>query len=206
MLETILPILWIHLLAVMSPWPSTIVVIQNSLKSRKYGFWTAIWIWIGEMVHVIYSIAWLGFIISQSILALNVIKVLWWLYLMYLWYKWIMSKWSDIASNQEEIYTGVSIWQSIKEWFLTGALNPKATVFFVSLFSLVVSPDMPFDTLVVLGIFICIDCILRFAGLSYFISIPAIRNGYARIGKYIDKFFGVFLVWFGIKLLTTKMR
>jgi threonine/homoserine/homoserine lactone efflux protein len=99
-----------------------------------------------------------------------------------------------MASDDDKTYTDVSIWQSIKEGFLTGALNPKATVFFVSLFSLVVSPNIPMNTLIVLGIFICIDCIIWFAGLSYFISIPAIRNGYARIGKYIDKFFGVFLV------------
>jgi threonine/homoserine/homoserine lactone efflux protein len=76
MLSLILPILGIHLLALMSPGPSTILIIKNSLgNSRKAGLATALGIGIGESIHVLYSILGLGYIISQSIMALQIIKI-----------------------------------------------------------------------------------------------------------------------------------
>ena len=63
----------IHLLAVISPGPDFIVAVKNSLSySRKTGIWTAVGFALGISVHILYCVAGLALIISQSILDLIV--------------------------------------------------------------------------------------------------------------------------------------
>lgn len=205
MLTTILPILGIHLLALMSPGPSTILIIKNSLwSSRKAGLATALGIGIGESIHVLYSILGLGFIISKSILALNAIKYAGWLYLLYLAYKLLQSKWSqatDIDTTQ-----ALKPKQGLIQWFLTWVLNPKATIFFVSLFSLVIKPDTSVQTLVVLGVLMTINAIAWFSLVSTVLTSSTIQSKYYKVSKYIDRIFWWLLGLFGIKLLLSKME
>ena len=205
MLSIILPILGIHLLALMSPGPSTILIIKNSLGgSRKAGLATALGIGIGESIHVLYSILGLGFIISKSILALNAIKYAGWLYLLYLAYKLLQSKWSQAA----DINTAQALKpkQGLVQWFLTGVLNPKATIFFVSLFSLVIKPDTSIQILLVLGTLMTINAIVRFSLVSTLLTSNTIQSRYYKVSKYIDKIFWGLLGLFGIKLLLSKME
>ncbi|MFA7284684.1 MAG: LysE family transporter [Candidatus Absconditabacterales bacterium] len=205
MLSIILPILGIHLLALMSPGPSTILIIKNSLGgSRKAGLATALGIGIGESIHVLYSILGLGFIISKSILALNAIKYAGGLYLLYLAYKLLQSKGSQAA----DINTAQALKpkQGLVQGFLTGVLNPKATIFFVSLFSLVIKPDTSIQILLVLGTLMTINAIVRFSLVSTLLTSNTIQSRYYKVSKYIDKIFGGLLGLFGIKLLLSKME
>lgn len=201
---TLLGILGIHLLALMSPGPSTILIIKNSLgTSRKSGLATALGIWIWESVHVLYSILGLGLIISQSILALNTIKYLGAFYLLYLAYKLIRSNGTKQVAIEDK--PRLSPKQGLTQWFLTGILNPKATLFFVSLFSLVIKPDTDMNSLVILWIFMTINAILRFSLMSTILSNNKIQSNYYKVSKYIDRIFWWLLGIFWLKLLFSKL-
>ncbi len=200
----LLSILWVHLLALMSPGPSTILIIKNSLwTSRRSWLATALGIGFGESVHVLYSILWLWFIISKSILALNTIKYLGAFYLIYLAYQLLASK----GSQQQYIDNNSKL--SPKQWliqgFLTGVLNPKATIFFVSLFSMIIKPDTDMRILILLWCIMTINAILWFSFVSTILSNTIIQSRYYKVSKYIDRLFGGFLWLFWLKLLFSKL-
>ncbi len=136
----------IHILAVISPGPDFVVAIRNSLTySRKTGVWTAVGFGLGIIIHVFYCIAGLGLIISKSIIVFNVIKYLGAAYLIYIGIKSIMAKTSHLNVKNATHKNDITVLEAIKIGFLTNVLNPKATLFFLSLFTLVINPDTPLN-------------------------------------------------------------
>lgn len=93
----------ITLLAAMSPGPDTIVVIKNSLISRKLGILTGFGIASAIFVHVGYCIAGLGVIISQSIIAFQIIKILGVSYILWISYQILSKKtsYSDVHLSKD---------------------------------------------------------------------------------------------------------
>ncbi len=136
----------IHLLAVMSPGPDFAMVTRNSLVySRKSGVYTSVGLGLGIMVHVMYCLLGIGLLISRSIILFNVIKYIGAMYLIYIGYKSLKAKPQNISevnkvSAMEKTLTPLN---SIRIGFLTNVLNPKATIFFLALFTQVINPGTP---------------------------------------------------------------
>lgn len=197
----LLTILGAHLLAVISPGPDFVMAVKNSLSySRRIGIWTAVGFGLGIMVHIIYSLAGLALIISQSILIFNVIKYMGAGYLIYIGLKSLLSKKSHINIHDQQKKKEISKWQAIKMGFLTNALNPKATLFFLSLFTLIISPDTPNSILAIASVMMVIDTILWFSLVAIFFTQKAIRQGFDRFQGLFNKTFGGLLVLLGVKV------
>ncbi len=195
-------IIWIHALAVISPWPDFIVAVKNSMTHwRKIGYWTALWFGWWIALHIFYCLMWLALIISQSIVVFTVIKRCWALYLMRLWVQSIISKQEQIVLTQEWIWSIASI-VALKQGFLTNALNPKATLFFLGLFTVVISPSTPFWVLLIASGVMIFNTILRFMFVSYISTNwylkKVLTNSWDRISKVL--WVGMFWIW-GLVLL-----
>ncbi|HAU16854.1 MAG TPA: lysine transporter LysE, partial [Marinobacter adhaerens] len=88
--------------------------------------------------------------------------------------------------------------------FLTNALNPKATLFFVSLFSVVISPGTPIVLQAGYGIYMALATALWFAMVAIFFTLPRVRRGFNRFGHWLDRLMGgVLLLLAGQLLLST---
>ncbi len=75
----------ITILAVISPGADFAMVTRNSMVlSRRAGLLTAVGISLGVLVHVAYSMAGIGLLISRSILLFNALKLAGAAYLVYL--------------------------------------------------------------------------------------------------------------------------
>lgn len=191
----------IHLLAVISPGPDFIVAVKNSLTySRKIGLWTAVGFGLGIAVHILYCVAGIAFIISQSILVFNAVKFLGATYLIYIGYKSLTSKTSIAKIEETVVRSDIRPLEAIKIGFLTNVLNPKATLFFLSLFTLVVAPDTPLVVQGVMGSIMVIDTILWFALVAIFFTQPVVRNTFNRFQGVFNKVLGTLLVGLGIKV------
>lgn len=78
----------LHTLAAMSPGPDFLIVVKNSMSySRITGIFTALGVSVALLFHITYSALGLGYIISQSILAFTLIKILGALYFLHLGWK-----------------------------------------------------------------------------------------------------------------------
>lgn len=125
-MEHLLPYLTlmsITLLAAMSPGPDMIVVVKNSLLSRRLGIFTALGIASAIFIHVGYCIAGVGVIISQSIILFSIIKALGALYILYIAYQLLRAKRSDYptmtplaSSDAHTLHSAhMTPWQAYRE-------------------------------------------------------------------------------------------
>jgi RhtB (resistance to homoserine/threonine) family protein len=197
-------VLLIHLLAVMSPGPDFVMALRNSLTySRKTGIYTAIGFGIGIGVHVFYCVIGLALIISTSPFIFNIIKYLGVAYLTYIGVVSIYSKAKDVSAGSEIHKTDISALKAIRIGFLTNVLNPKATLFFLSLFTFVIGPDVPKNIAWFLGVMMMINTALWFSFVAVFFTQARIRVLFNKYQKAFNVVFGVLLIAIAIKIVFT---
>jgi RhtB (resistance to homoserine/threonine) family protein len=192
---------FIHLLAVISPGPDFILAVKNSLAySRRTGIFTAVGFGLGIVVHLLYCAAGLALIISQSIVLFNAFKLIGAGYLMYIGYKSLVAKSSDIQVTSEHKLADISQWEATKMGFFTNAFNPKATLFFLSLFTLVISPETPKEIVALMGSIMVMNTIFWFSLVAVFFTQPKVQKSFNRFQKVFDKILGGLLIALGVKV------
>lgn len=197
----------IHLLAVMSPGPDFAVISKNSLVySRKTGIFTAVGLGLGIVVHVTYSLIGIGLLISKSILLFSIIKYLGAAYLIYIGYKALRSRKSTTITNPTENKKDISGLQAIKNGFLTNTLNPKATLFFLSLFTQVISPETPTLIQLLYGAEMVAMTIAWFSLVAVALSHALVKKSASLAMHYIERIFGAILILLGVKIALTTSK
>ncbi|PYC20244.1 amino acid transporter [Aquipseudomonas alcaligenes] len=189
----------ITILAVISPGPDFAMVSRNALVlSRRAGVLTAIGIGLGVLVHVAYTLVGIGVLLQGSSLAFGVLKFCGAVYLVYLGVKMLRSTPAVQVSGGES--KAISDVQALRVGFLTNALNPKTSIFIVSLFLQVVSPGTSKMVQVGYGLYISLAHVVWFSLVAVFLAAGPIRERILSKGHWIDRVFGFFLVGFGVSL------
>ncbi len=200
MLLAFLTIASLHLLAVISPGPDFAMVVKNSLLgSRRCGIYTAMGVALAVAVHCSYCILGLAIIITQSLLLFTLIKYAGASYLIYIGLKSIFAKKSGDAASTL-ILQQFSKSMAIKQGFFCNLLNPKATLFFLGLFTLVVNPHTPMFWQLLYALEMILMTFIWFSLVSSIIAHPRIKQRLQAIQHYTTKVMGVFLLAFGCKL------
>lgn len=195
----------IHLMAVMSPGPDFFMALRNSLTySRKTGIYTAIGFGLGIGVHVIYCVFGLALIISKSILVFNIIKFLGAGYIIYIGVMSLISKSNKIEMKTNEHKTDINPIKAIRIGFLTNVLNPKATLFFLSLFTFVISPETPNHIMILLGVIMMVNTAIWFSLVAVFFTQKRIQRFYNQFQRIFNRIFGSILIAIGIKIIFSK--
>ena len=207
-LPELLAVVLAHFVAVASPGPDFILVVKNALsRGRRHGVASAVGIGAGIALHTTYSLLGIALIIAQSVLLFNVIKTIGALYLLWIGYKALLSKKAAAGAALEAapVVSEQPLWRSGLQGFLTNALNPKATLFFLSLYSLIISAATPLSVKLFYGTEMTLATMLWFSFVTFFLTVPAVQRQYRAIGHWIDRAMGAILVALGLKiLLTTK--
>lgn len=195
----------VHLLAVISPGPDFIMITRNSLiYSRKTGVYSAIGLGLGILIHVTYSLIGIGLLISKSILLFNLIKFIGAGYLIYIGYKSLTSKSSHLHIGEQNHKNDISKLSAIRIGFITNATNPKATLFFLSLFTIVINPTAPLSVKLFMGIEMSIVTAIWFAFVAYLVSHRLVKSKLNKIQGFAEKFIGVVLIALGIKVVLSS--
>ncbi len=199
----LIAVVTITLLAVISPGPDFAMVTRNSLMlSRRAGVLTALGIGLGVLVHVTYTLLGVGLLIQQSLWLFNAIKLVGALYLIYLGIKMLCAK--PVAAGPDGNVAALSDVAALRTGFLTNALNPKTTVFIVSLFMQVVRPDTPLAVQIGYGAFISVAHMVWFALVALCFSAGSVRDRLLAVRHWIDRAFGALLVGFGVLLALAR--
>ena len=198
----------IHLLAVASPGPDFAIVVRESVAhGRRAGTWTALGVGTGIFVHVAYSLLGIGLIVSQSIVLFNALK---WLAAAYLFYIGIKALRAKPAAPGSLEVVGDGAERAPRGAFMTGfvtnGLNPKATLFFLSLFTVVINPHTPLAVQAGYGVYLAFATALWFCLVALLFSQRRVRAGFARMGHWFDRLMGTVLVGLGVKLAFTELR
>lgn len=201
--QGLLIITGVHLLAAASPGPDFVLVSQQTLtQGRKVGLWCSFGIMLGLGVHIVYSVLGLATIIANAQWLLTAIKVLGGGYLLYLGYQGLKSKpKSESPMSQNINLGGQKTRQVIQKGFLCNVFNPKAPVYFVAVFTLVLSPDMPLWQLAVYGAWMMALQMAWFSTVVLLLSVPAVQNKFQAIAHWIDRVLGLAMIGLGLNLL-----
>ncbi|QQQ03373.1 LysE family transporter [Lysobacter enzymogenes] len=204
-MQELLAIVTITTLAVISPGPDFAMVSRNSLlHSRRAGALTALGIALGVWVHVGYTLLGVGLLIRESIQLYAALKLLGALYLIWLGVRMLRSRAHDAPAPDAPVASGDLA--ALRAGFLTNALNPKCTVFVVSLFLQVVGPDTPLAIKLGYGAFVSGAHLLWFALVALLFSQGAVRARLLRWRVAIDRAFGALLVGSGAVLAGSALR
>ncbi len=196
----------IHLLAVISPGPDFLLVSKYSIsKSRKLGIAAAIGLSLGIAVHVTYSILGIAALVAHSILLFNVIRIIGALYLIYIGVMSFRVSNNKVSNKVPKLEPQKdltdSIKSAIKTGFLTNVLNPKATLFFLALFTQVITPSTPKWIQACYGVEIMIATGIWFSIVAICFSAGVLARKIESWKGVIDKVTGVVLAGLGFKIL-----
>ena len=88
--------------------------------------------------------------------------------------------------------------------FFTNIANPKALVYFSSVFSLAINPDMPLTTQSSLLTLIWLESLIWFALVAYLFSWHKMNAAYQRLSQWIDGLTGGIFISFGCYLILNR--
>ncbi|MFO6422802.1 LysE family translocator [Motilimonas sp. KMU-193] len=196
----------IHLLAAASPGPDFVLVSQQTLsRGKRAGLLCSVGIALGLSIHILYSAFGLAAVIANSSNLLWLIKILGGSYLCYLGVKGLMAKPSvNPATPEPAGAKEQSAFKTIGLGFLCNALNPKAPIYFVSLFTLVLTPEIPLSHLFIYGIWMMVIQLAWFSAVVGLLSRPAINRKFVRLGHWLDRILGGAMVALGVKILISR--
>ena len=199
----LLAVVAITFFAVISPGPDFAMVSRNSLLlSRRTGVLTALGIAAGVCIHVSYTLLGVGLLIQQSLWLFNLIKLAGAAYLICLGIKMLRAQ--PATGEEMASQPALSSLGALRTGFLTNVLNPKTTIFIVSLFMQVVQPQTPLAVQLGYGAFIVLAHALWFSAVALFFSSASVRSRLLAVRHWIDRIFGGLLVGFGMLLALTQ--
>jgi len=204
----------VHLLAAASPGPDFVLVSRETLtKGRRTGLICSLGITLGLAVHIIYSVLGLAAVIAHSQPLLTAIKWLGGAYLIYLGWQGIGAKPKqpvdlvDQSANQTIDKQSLTTSQSestftiLRRGFFCNVFNPKAPVYFVAIFTLVLSPDIPLWQLSIYGVWMMVLQMAWFSTVVMLLSIPVILKRFQRFEHWIDRVLGTAMIVLGLNLI-----
>lgn len=206
MLMLFLTVAMVHIVALMSPGPDFFFVSQTAVsRSRKEAMMGVLGITCGVMVWAGIALLGLHLIIEKNGLAA---------YADYGW-RWpvsLLDGLPDAARRAEKEAVSAPAPQvelaksgrSFLKGLLTNLANPKAIIYFGSVFSLFVGDNV--GTTARWGIFalIIVETLAWFTVVASLFALPQMRRGYQRLAKWIDGFAGALFAGFGIHLIISR--
>lgn len=219
-----------HALAVASPGPDFALVLRQSLvHGRHTAIWTSLGIGAGISLHVAYSLLGIALIIRSTAWGFDLLKYLGAAYLAWLGIQALRAKprVDAVAGVGDTGFGGHSVARSTIPaasgrpgshagaagersafvlGFLTNALNPKATMFFLALFPMAVSAATPKLVQLGYGVWVILYTAAWFCLVSLVFTRRVIRNRFLRWGHWIDRACGIIFLGFAASLAFATLR
>lgn len=197
-------IMGIALIAVASPGPATLAVSATSMsQSRKHGLLLASGISTGSLVWNISAALGLGAIMAANAVFVEIFRYLGSGYLLYLGYKSLRS-----AINPSTIQQIKIIPASYKATYLKGVAlhitNPKAILFFTTLYAIGVPADATAWDLAIVAAAIAIQTALVMHIYAVIFSLPKVVQVYIKLKRWFEGVFAAVFGFAGFKILFSE--
>lgn len=183
------------------------VLKQSIAHGRATAIATSIGIGTSILVHGTYTILGIGLIVSQSILFFNLLKFVGAAYLIYIGISAMRApapKAPDLTVKDQAPTLGLGA--AFVQGFLTNLLNPKAVLFFVALFSTLVSVTTPMQIKAVYVLNMSVLLIAWFCLVSVFFTLPKVRAAFFRAGKWFNRVTGLAFISLAISMLFARQH
>lgn len=211
-LEQFFLIAFVHLLAVASPGPDFAIILKQSIRyDRRTAVITSIGIATGILLHVTYSLVGIGLLIANDERLFTLLKYLAAAYFCYIAWHGLRAKKpkeseDDNQSDTKQLTNVPTARKAFFTGFLINGLNVKATLFFVSLFSVVIEPSTPFMIKLSYGVYMTLATGVWFICLSYLLTHSRVRYFLQIKGYLLDRIMGLVLLVLAVQLVLSDLQ
>lgn len=208
-----------HLIAVASPGPDFAIVMRHSIRyDKKTALLTSLGVGSAIFVHVAYALAGIGLIISSTPWLYDLLIIVASSFLLYLGQGAVRSPAPSYESIDSVVHNtatsntaakpkkdAISAAKAFGIGFMTNGLNPKATLFFLSLFTVAISADTPMLVKAGYGVYLAVATTLWFCGLSLVLTSKQVRSLFEQYGYVIDRVMGWVLIILALHILYSEV-
>ncbi len=182
------------------PGADFVMVTRTSIRNGRWaGLYTTFGICLSICIHATYSIAGLAVVIANSTWLFSMIKYLGAAYLVYI--AWQLLTTRELLANDQHVGTEfITDFAALRLGFLSNILNPKAPIFFISIFTQVVSLETPLIMQISYGLIIVLAHLIWFGSVALLLSHPSLLPRFNTHKQKIDKVAGIMLILFSVKL------
>ncbi len=191
-----------HLAAVASPGPDFAVVLKQSVSNgTRSAIWTSLGVGSAILLHVTYCLLGVAVLLNQSPALFAAVRYLAAAYLLYLGVVTLKDAFSKSSSvvGQEKV-SPVTPLKAFYLGFLTNGLNPKATLFFLALFTVVINPSTPSVVQIGYGVYLSVATFLWFAMLSVLLGRQSFRAILLGSGIWFERAMGAILIALALQI------
>lgn len=199
----IFSILTVFLFVIVSPGPNFVLVLNTALSdSRRAGVYTALGVATGSGLFALAGLLGLILLFNGVPYFETLLPYLGGGYLIYLGLNMVRNAFRGTAeANLVSVSNSARAWQAYRIGLFTNLTNPKAWAFYLSLFTLVVTPDTPLWAKIFLNLSMFAISFGWYGLVALLISSPRIRPWFARGQRWVEGVLGVVLVGLGGKVL-----
>jgi threonine efflux protein len=192
----------VHLLALMSPGPDFLFVSQTAVsRSRRQALFGVAGITLGIALWAGLALLGLQWLLQRLAWLQQLIAVAGGLYLAWLGVSLLRSALrpsETVSSGGPPLRSDVA---TLRAGLLTNLANPKAVVYFGSVFSAFLGAGLDAATRWQLWALVSAESLLWFALVAMVFGIPLMRRGYLRLARWIDGLAGAVFIAFGLHLM-----
>tara|TARA_B100000686_G_C16684753_1_gene914045 strand:+ start:547 stop:1164 length:618 start_codon:yes stop_codon:yes gene_type:complete len=200
-MELFITVALLHLFAVASPGPDFFLIArQSTLYGRDISIWASLGISIGILMHSFLSIAGIYVLLSLYPDFIFYMKIIASLYIASIGVRTLLVN-SQIEISSLSDQKNITSTKSFVMGFFTNALNPKAFLFFIMVFSLISNTNPSNEIKILLGVYMAVATFIWFTLIS--ISFSKISKGefIKKNLPYLEKIIGVILILIALQIL-----
>ncbi|MBN3096943.1 LysE family transporter [Pectobacterium brasiliense] len=201
MLETSLFVATIATLGMVSPGPDFFLVIRNAARyPRAAAMMTAFGVICGVATHMAYCVAGLAVVITTTPWLFNVLKYAGAAYLIWIGIQALFARGGSKMDVSNLTQQSVSLKKAFLQGYLCNLLNPKATLFFLAMFTQVLNIHSGIGEKLWYAMIIWLLSLVWWPLLVVLFQSEPVRRGLAKVQKLVDKLLGTVLIALGIKV------
>ncbi len=200
-----------HFFALLSPGPDFVLVVKSAIKNKgKNAIGVALGIASANAVYIGLCLIGVGSILAASVPVMIVLKIIGGFFLIYLAVQALRARKSsydnlDIVESKNNIVSKSTFLKEFITGFMSGILNPKNLLFYLSLFTVVLTPEVGFAFKLGLGIWMTIIVFLWDLSIIFLLSTRKIRTKFTKAAYYIDKVTGAILGLIGFAIVKSAL-
>lgn len=203
-MDILIAVALVHMVVLVIPGPDVLLVSQTAVaRSRRAALFAGAGVVTGIAAWALLALLGIGILFQNFAWIHGVIRVAGGAYLLYMAYQLWRSSFGP-NTGHAPIITPLGDWKAYRSGLLTNLANPKAAIFFGSVFSSVVPAHSSASLRV--GVFAVILglSLVWFALVALGMSTAPLQARYLRAKRSIDRVAGTLMAGFGTLLLASK--
>ena len=196
----------VHFMALVSPGPDFLFVSQTAISHRRRdALWGVVGITLGVAVWAVLALLGWHVVLEKMAWLRRILVVCGGLYLCWMGVQLLRSAWRvrtiEYVNESSAIESAPTNDHTFLRGLFTNLANPKALVYFGSVFSLLVNDDMDAAFRVSLLTLIVVETAVWFTFVALVFATPFIRARYQQLKRVIDSVAGALFLGFGVFLI-----